>query len=182
MEVNVPLKSCIGSKMSKILIVIDMQNDFLTGSLANPAACEIIPNIQTEASKEEYDGIIFTKDTHDSNYLSTPEGQKLPVEHCLKGTWGHRVVGELLNINKPIKMINKTTFGSLDLWKQLEGVDEVTLVGTCTDICVVSNALILKAALPNLIINVIADCCAGSTDKNHEAALTIMRSCQINII
>jgi nicotinamidase/pyrazinamidase len=168
--------------MSKALIVVDMQNDFLTGSLANPAACEIIPNIRLEENKDEYDFVIFTKDTHQSDYLQTPEGKHLPIEHCIEGTWGHQVTDELLTIHKHLVVLNKPTFGSLELYKMLEDVNEVTLVGTCTDICVVSNALILKAALPELVVNVKADCCAGTTPENHEAALKVMKSCQINII
>lgn len=168
--------------MSKALIVIDMQNDFLTGSLANPDACKIIPYIRLEENKDEYDCIIFTKDTHQPDYLQTPEGKQLPIEHCIEGTWGHQLTNELLSIRKHFVVLNKPTFGSLELSKLLDDFNEVTLVGTCTDICVVSNALILKAALPELAVNVKADYCAGTTPENHEAALKVLKSCQINII
>lgn len=182
MEADAPLEFYIKNTMSKALIVIDMQNDFLTGNLANPDACEIIPNIRIEENKEDYDCIIFTRDTHNTNYLQTPEGKNLPIEHCIEGTWGHQIVDELLTVNKHLVTLNKPTFGSLELYKVVEDCEEVTLVGTCTDICVVSNALILKAAMPELVVNVKADCCAGTTPENHKAALQVMQSCQINII
>lgn len=171
--------------MNKILIVVDMQNDFLTGSLANPDACTIIPNILAEELKDDYEYILFTMDTHDDNYFQTAEGRMLPIKHCIKGTHGQQVVEELTTINKPMGFQLKSTFGSLELAETIKGFDnvsEVTLVGTCTDICVISNAIILKTLLPELTVNVISDCCAGTTPENHAAALKTMKSCQINII
>lgn len=179
--------------MNKALIIVDMQNDFVTGSLANPAAEAIIPGIKNLIENGKYDWVVFTQDTHYSNYLNTAEGKKLPIPHCISDDGdlsGWEVVSELTEaINTEdapgASYIWKPNFGSLQLAEHLEGVaqfDEVTFCGTCTDICVVSNALILKAMRPNLIINVKADCCAGLTPEKHEAALKVMESCQINII
>ena len=169
--------------MKKTLIVIDMQNDFVTGSLANPAAQAIIPNIKRKIEEYEREGneIIFTRDTHKANYLDTTEGKHLPVPHCIYGTWGWLIVDELNYPGYP--HINKTTFG-YPHWAYKDDFDEneIELVGTCTDICVVSNALILKAEFPNANITVDASCCAGVTPESHQAALTTMKMCQINVI
>ena len=169
----------------KILIVVDMQNDFVTGSLANPDAEAIIPGIAKKISEYEKNGdrIIFTRDTHKANYLETSEGKALPVPHCINGTKGWLVVDEL---NHPEYChINKPTFG----YRYWESdipcgypIDEIELVGTCTDICVLSNAIILKTQFPNIPITVDSSCCAGVTPAKHEAALEVMRSCQINVI
>lgn len=167
----------------KVLIVVDMQNDFLTGSLANPDACKIVPKI-IELAKN-YDEIWFTLDSHNSDYLQTAEGKALPIEHCIVGTEGWKLVEQLKSIDAPTHYIQKNTFGSLKLADAIDpfnDLEEVTFCGTCTDICVVSNALILKAMRPNLTINVKADCCAGLSPDKHEAALSVMQSCQINII
>ena len=167
--------------MKRTLIVIDMQNDFVTGSLANPTAQAIIPNIKEKIAKYEKNGdeIIFTRDTHTSNYLETLEGKHLPVSHCIGGTWGWLVVDEL---NHPeYQHINKTTFG-YPHWAYEGEFEEIELVGTCTSICVVSNALILKAQFPNVNITVDASCCACITPESHKAALTTMKMCQINVI
>lgn len=167
--------------MKKTLIVIDMQNDFVTGSLANPAAEKIIPNIKKkiEEYKKNGEDIIFTRDTHTVSYLGSPEGQKLPIEHCIYGTKGWLVVDEL---NYPeYRHINKSTFG-YPHWEYQELPEEVELVGTCTDICVVSNALLIKTHFPNIEVTVDASCCAGVTPESHQAALTTMKMCQINVI
>lgn len=167
--------------MKKTLIVIDMQNDFVTGALANPTAETIIPNIKKKIEEYERNGdkIIFTRDTHRSNYLETTEGKYLPVPHCIHGTWGWLVVDEL---NHPeYYHVNKTTFG-YPHWEYENDLEEIELVGTCTDICVISNALILKAQFPNANITVDASCCAGVTPESHQAALTTMKMCQINVI
>lgn len=167
--------------MSKMLIVIDMQNDFVTGSLANPDAQAIIPSIQKkiEEYKKNGDDIIFTRDTHTVSYLGSAEGQKLPVEHCIHGTKGWLVVDEL---NHPeYKHINKSTFG-YPHWEYEEIPEEVELVGTCTDICVVSNAILIKTYFPNTKVVVDAACCAGTTPTNQTAALMTMRACQIDVI
>lgn len=164
----------------KTLIVIDMQNDFVDGALGTKEAQAIVPNVKKKI--EEYvsngDEIIFTRDTHGTNYLETPEGKKLPVEHCIIGTHGWQIVDELEIPN--CQCINKPTFG----WTNWNGrlFYEIEIVGLCTDICVVSNALILKATYPEVEITVDASCCAGVTPESHNAALLTMKMCQINVI
>ena len=179
--------------MKKITVVIDMQNDFLTGSLANPDAVSIIPSVLNQIKNSDY--VIYTRDTHGENYLATQEGKKLPVPHCIEGTRGWQIVDELdPHSIADIKMwhiVNKPTFGDVNIWMDMyfadlvnwngEGV-EVTFCGTCTDICVVSNAMIVKSLYPELVVNVKADACAGLTPEKHKAALDVMSSCQINII
>lgn len=179
--------------MKKITIVIDMQNDFLTGALANPDAVSIIPSVLEEIKKADY--VMYTRDTHSDNYLKSQEGKNLPVPHCIEGTHGWQIVDELdPNSIADIKMwhiVNKPTFGDVNIWMDMyfadlvnwngEGV-EVTFCGTCTDICVVSNAMIVKSLYPELVVNVKADACAGLTPEKHKAALDVMSSCQINII
>ena len=164
----------------KTLIVIDMQNDFVTGSLGTKEAQAIVPNVKKKI--QEYvnrgDQIIFTRDTHYSNYLETQEGKMLPVEHCIYDTEGWEIVDELEVMN--CIYVNKTSFG-WDGWLKLN-YEEIELIGVCTDICVISNALILKAQFPEVKITVDASCCAGVTPELHEAALKVMRSCQINVI
>lgn len=167
----------------KHFVVIDMQNDFCTGALRNDAAVAIIPRIKAElqAAKAEGANIIFTRDTHADNYMETGEGKHLPVKHCVKDTDGWQVVPELMEeTDENTLFIDKTHFG-FDNWAEYvkEG-DEVVMVGTCTDICVVSNALALKA-IENVEVTVIADCCAGLTKEKHDAALDIMESCQCSI-
>ena len=174
----------------KTLIVIDMQNDFVTGALKNPAAEAIIPNIKKKI--EEYqsrgDEIIFTRDTHFANYLNTLEGKHLPVEHCIENTWGWEVVPEL-DIPE-CEHVNKTTFGHSfwDIKKdEKENVferyfNEVELVGVCTSICVLSNSLIIKAMHPEVEVTVDASCCACITPESHAAALLAMKTAQVNVI
>ena len=164
----------------KTLIVVDMQNDFVTGSLGTKEAQAIIPTVRKKI--QEYvnrgDQIIFTRDTHYSNYLDTHEGKMLPVEHCMYTTKGWQIV-EGLEV-PGCKYIDKETFG----WNNWNDYDyeEIELIGVCSDICVISNALILKAQFPETKITVDASCCAGVTPELHEAALKVMRSCQINVI
>lgn len=165
----------------KTLIVIDMQNDFIDGVLGTPEAQAIVPNVKKkiEEYKARGDEIIFTRDTHQSNYLETNEGKHLPVEHCINGTYGWLIADE---VNYPEhRHINKKTFG-YTLWNYEGEFEEIELVGLCTDICVVSNALILKAMYPEINITVDASCCAGVTPESHNAALTTMKMCQINVI
>ena len=167
----------------KHFIVIDMQNDFCTGALANKDAVAIIPRIKAElqAAKAEKANIIFTRDTHSENYLETGEGKHLPVKHCVKDTEGWQVVPELMEeTDEDTLFIDKLHFG-YDGWEEFikEG-DEVVICGTCTDICVVSNSLAIKA-IENVEVTVIADCCAGLTKESHEAALKVMECCQCNI-
>lgn len=167
----------------KHFVVVDMQNDFCTGALANKDAVAIIPRIKAElqAAKAEEANIIFTRDTHAENYMETGEGKHLPVKHCVKDTEGWQVVPELMEeTDEKTLFIDKTHFG-FDNWADYvkEG-DEVVICGTCTDICVVSNALALKA-IEGVEVTVIADCCAGLTKESHEAALKVMECCQCNI-
>lgn len=174
--------------MKKILIVVDMQKDFVDGSLGTKEAVAILPAVAKRI--REFDGqIIVTYDTHGENYLETSEGKKLPVAHCIRGTDGwqlHEEVQKALE-GKEYLSLEKPTFGSVklpELVKSLAGEEDfsVELLGLCTDICVVSNALLLKAHFYEKNICVNAACCAGVTPESHEAALTTMKMCQINIL
>ncbi|MCD8091013.1 MAG: cysteine hydrolase [Clostridiales bacterium] len=170
----------------KCLIVIDMQNDFISGSLGTAEAAEILPKAVKAAEKFEGE-IIFTKDTHGEDYLSTAEGRLLPVKHCIKNTEGWELESSLKEIceKRGCRVFEKGTFGSVKLAEALfaesEPFSEIQLIGLCTDICVVSNALLLKAYMPDVMISVRSDCCAGVTPEKHEAALKVMESCQIII-
>lgn len=166
--------------MKKTLIVVDMQNDFVDGSLGTPEAEQIVEKVRNKIKSYQKNGdeIIFTRDTHTEDYLNTNEGKHLPVEHCIEGTDGWKIVDGLEVPNA--KYINKPTFGWLN-WKE-QDLEEVELVGLCTDICVVSNALIIKAMYPEINITVDAGCCAGVTPETHKAALETMKMCQINVI
>ena len=184
--------------MNKILVVVDMQNDFLTGSLANESAVKVIPNIKREIESGKYTHIIFTRDTHTEKYLETQEGKRLPVTHCVQGTWGWQVCDELLHAKWgegiPPYFLDKPTFGYNDWFKfvwfeclihnTIDKDVEFTFTGTCTDICVVSNALAVKAAFPEATVKCVADCCAPlfGDSKRQEAALTVMESCQVDVI
>ena len=167
--------------MRKVLIVVDMQNDFVTGSLGSEAAQTIIPVIQSKMKEYQVNGhdVIFTRDTHYDNYLETFEGRNLPVPHCIKGTYGWEVVPELEN--PECQHIDKETFG-YSSWDKFSEYDEFELCGVCTDICVVSNALALRMFYPDKKIIVDANCCAGTSDEAHRAALLIMKSCQIEVV
>lgn len=179
MKIREELKS---EMKKKLLIVIDMQNDFIDGVLGTEEAVAIVPNVKAkiEEYKSRGDDIIFTRDTHQENYLETNEGKHLPFPHCIEGTHGWEIadgidIPDVLHINKP-------TFGWM-LWNT-HGITatEIELVGLCTDICLVSNGLILKATFPNANITVDATCCAGVTPESHSAALETMKKCQINVI
>ena len=167
--------------MKRTLIVIDMQNDFLYGSLKNEAALAIIPHVKKKI--EEYltngDEVIFTRDTHKSDYLSTNEGRHLPIKHCVYGTHGWLITDALSY--PECRHINKTTFG-YRYWEYEGDFESIEIVGTCTGICVVSNALILKAQFPEVNITVDASCCACVTPESHKNALEVMKLCQINVI
>ena len=175
--------------MRKILIVVDMQNDFVDGALGSNEAVAIVDNVVNKIN--EFDGeIIVTYDTHQNNYMETREGKYLPVPHCIKDTDGWQLndkVQKVLN-KKGYRVIHKPTFGStrlVEMFKEYEYDEkdtEVTLIGLCTDICVVSNAMLLKANYPEMDIAVDASCCAGVTPDSHKAALTTMKMCQINVI
>ena len=165
----------------KTLIVVDMQNDFVHGPLGTPEARAIIPNIKKKIDQyiEHGDRVIFTRDTHATNaYLKTNEGRHLPIKHCIYGTKGWMVVDEL-DVTT-CEHINKPTFG----WTYWDNYlfEEIELCGVCTDICVASNALMLKAMFSEINITVDANCCAGTTPENHKAALQVMKSCQIEVM
>ncbi len=165
--------------MKKTLIVVDMQNDFIDMALGTPEAVKIVPNVKKKI--EEYlkngDEVIFTRDTHHDNYLETAEGVKLPVVHCIEGSKGWQINSELPT--EGCRIIDKPNFGWPN-WKN-ESFEEVELIGLCTDICVVSNALIIKAQFPEIKVSVDSSCCAGVTPDTHEAALTTMKMCQVDV-
>ncbi len=172
--------------MRKILLVIDMQNDFINGSLGTSEAEAIVDRVAEEIRKYPAGDVIATRDTHTEDYLNTQEGRKLPVVHCVEGTSGWELHPQIANALKNAVVVDKPTFGSRKLAEMLEKLAEldeldVTLVGLCTDICVVSNALLIKAFLPETPVRVLADCCAGVTPESHQAALDTMRMCQIEI-
>lgn len=180
--------------MAKILVVVDMQNDFVTGALRNESAIEIVPNVVNEVDGALAQGkiVIFTRDTHGnaSEYMATEEGKNLPVPHCEEDTEGWKVIPELEGFRKTegVHTVNKDTFGSVGLGDLLgrisvaENIEEIEFIGVCTDICVISNALLAKAYLPNVPITVKADCCAGVTPASHSNALAAMTACQIKVI
>ncbi len=172
--------------MRDILIVVDMQNDFVSGSLAAPGAVDIVAPIKEKVLSFIGD-VIFTRDTHQSDYLLREEGKNLPVIHCVKNTPGWEIVPELRNLRE-VTVIDKPTFGSVELGETLRKMDKeerirnITLLGLCTDICVISNALLLKAFLPDAHIIVDASLSRGVSEKSHQTALEAMKSCQIEII
>lgn len=169
----------------KTLIVIDMQNDFITGPLGTPEAQAIVPRVKAkiEECRKRGDQIIFTRDTHYDSYLLTLEGKHLPVKHCILDTEGWQIVPGLWRSDD--HAVRKYGFG-YDEWDdaihELDFADSIELIGVCTDICVVSNALILKSYYRHIEITVDASCCAGTTPENHKAALQVMKCCQINVI
>nr|WP_294490829.1 isochorismatase family cysteine hydrolase [uncultured Mediterraneibacter sp.] len=173
----------------KVLVVVDMQNDFIDGSLGTKEAVDIVPAVAEKI--RQFEGkVIATRDTHKEEYLDSEEGRHLPVVHCVKGTKGWELcsqVADALSGKEGAKIIDKPTFGSVELGeyvKQLnekDTVEEITLIGLCTDICVISNALLLKAYLPEVPIRADVSCCAGVTPKSHERAAGAMEMCQIQI-
>ena len=169
--------------MNKLLIVVDMQNDFITGALGSLQAQQILPRVKekVERCKQQGGKVIFTRDTHREDYLETQEGRCLPIAHCILGTAGHLIADELSTGG--CEVFDKPNFGSLELAKKIAdgGFGEIELCGLCTDICVVSNAIILKAQLPETKITVDARCCAGVTQESHSAALLTMKMCQVTI-
>ncbi|MCQ2752660.1 MAG: cysteine hydrolase [Bacilli bacterium] len=172
----------------KILLIIDMQNDFVSGALKNVSAAKIVKNIENRASK--FKGkIFFTQDTHDAKtYLKTQEGKLLPIKHCIKGSKGWKIVDPLQKFINKNNTIQKPTFGSkklVELFNKLnkkEKIESITLVGTCTDICVISNAILLKTYFPEIPIIVEQKLCAGTSPKNHNAAILAMKCSQIKVI
>lgn len=174
--------------MKPLLIVVDMQNDFITQALGTSEAASIVPKAVQKISS--WDGpVIYTRDTHGTDYLSTAEGKKLPVVHCVKDTKGWQLDPRIADLCRPEDLlIDKPTFGSVSLshtaakMARQGEISSITLIGLCTDICVISNALLLKACLPELPISVDASCCAGATPESHENALKAMAACQIDIL
>ena len=172
--------------MQEILVVVDMQNDFVTGPLGTPEARTILPKV-AEKVKNFPGRVLFTRDTHEENYLESREGRALPVPHCIRGSRGWEICPELETLRKE-EPVDKPTFGSTGLGEVLRAADQygekigkITLVGVCTDICVISNALLLRAFLPEAEIAVDAACCAGVTPESHQTALRAMKACQIAI-
>ena len=171
--------------MQDILIVVDMQNDFIDGALGTPEAVAIVPNVLKKI--ESFSGkIIFTRDTHQENYMQTQEGAKLPVPHCIENSFGWQI-REGLEGHGEIAVLDKPTFGSRELGEMLleleqqEPIGSICLIGLCTDICVISNALLAKAFLPEVPVSVDAACCAGVTPQSHLNALAAMKMCQIAV-
>lgn len=171
--------------MQDILIVVDMQNDFIDGALGTAEAVAIVPKV-AEKVRDFKGTVIFTRDTHGENYMQTQEGRNLPVPHCIKGSRGWEVCPALEPLRTGLT-IDKPTFGSAELGKVLleldtkEPVGSITLVGLCTDICVISNAMIAKAFLPEVPVTVDAACCAGVTPESHRNSLNAMKMCQVRI-
>lgn len=175
--------------MEHILIVVDMQNDFVDGVLGSPEAVAILPAVAEKISQHK-GKIIFTRDTHTQDYMSTREGKYLPVPHCIKDTTGweiHPAVWSSMPEGGDVLVIDKPTFGSVELAGLLEKIHQdtpiatVTLIGVCTDICVISNAMLIKATLPEIDVVVDGSCCAGVTPESHANALSAMKMCQIVI-
>ena len=195
----------------KVVVVVDMQKDFIDGALGTPEAQKIVPLVAETIHQlaDPNTAIIFTKDTHTDNYMNTLEGKNLPVPHCIEGTAGYGIVDEVFEAwlchaqgenrymsgydaypvydENPIR-VKKPTFGSVELQNILYDmndrfeIEEITLMGVCTGICVLSNAILCKATLPEVPVNVVADCCACVTPESHKTALEAMKLCQINII
>lgn len=173
----------------KVLLVVDMQKDFVDGMLGTKEAQNIVSNVREKVEQHQQAGglVIFTKDTHSANYLNTKEGKKLPVPHCIKGEEGWMLIKELEElVTEDTPIYEKKTFGSVALGKDLKAkekeIEKVELIGLCTDICVISNALLLKAYIPQIEIVVDAKCCAGVTPESHENALKAMEMCQITVV
>jgi len=172
--------------MNDILIVVDMQNDFIDGALGTKEALAIVPAV-LEKIKGFEGRVIFTRDTHFDNYMDTQEGKNLPVPHCIKGSEGWQIRAELDALRKE-EAVDKPSFGSVELSTMLarenaeKPIGSVTFIGLCTDICVISNAMLIKAAMPEVPVIVDAACCAGVTPESHNNALEAMKMCQISVI
>ena len=181
----------------KVLVVVDMQNDFIDGSLGTAEAVSIVGNVVERVKNSKGELILFTQDTHQENYLDTPEGKKLPVIHCVEGTYGWRTNDEISGAWRansdtikvpelPENTFTKPVFGSVDLVAFLKAredeIEEIEILGICTDICVVSNAIMIKNTMPDIKISVNTACCAGVTPQSHMEAINTMRMCQIDII
>lgn len=174
--------------MKKILIVVDMQHDFIDGALGSPEAMAIVPNVVAKIKEYEANGdaIIYTADTHFEDYMETMEGKKLPVPHCIHATGGWHIPEDLYIANRPI--VHKYSFGSTNLHYYVDAmcradeIESIEFVGLCTDICVISNVMIIKAHYPNTKIIVDSSCCAGVTPESHVRALEAMKMCHIEVV
>ena len=168
----------------KLLVVVDMQNDFIGGALGTQEAQSILPAVRARIAdaRKEGEEVAFTRDTHGNDYLSTQEGKNLPVPHCIAGTEGHEIAAGLCLAGE--RVFDKPAFGSIELaaYVKAGGFAAVELVGVCTDICVISNALLIKAFCPEAEVCVRAGCCAGVTPQSHQTALAAMRACQVKIL
>ena len=174
--------------MKKVLVVIDMQNDFIDGALGTDEAVQIVGSVAEKIREYEGQTVFATRDTHEENYLETAEGRHLPVPHCIRGTKGWEIRPEIARALEEAgaEVIDKPTFGSEVLARKLQKMAEqeelsIELAGLCTDICVVSNALLIKAKLPETPLRVDPACCAGVTRESHEAALLTMKMCQVDV-
>ena len=173
----------------KVLIVVDMQTDFVDGALGTPEAVAIVPNVVQRVAQgiEQGETILFTRDTHEPDYMDSQEGRNLPVPHCIRDTEGWEIIPQLKPYIVGFAPVDKPTFGSVNLAQTLAAIhqgtpiEHITLIGLCTDICVISNALLLKAFLPEVPISVDASCCAGVTPQSHLNALSAMKLCQITV-
>ena len=172
--------------MRRMLVVVDMQNDFIDAALGTAEAVAVVDAVKEKIRSYPIENVIATMDTHGENYLETQEGRNLPVTHCVKGSDGWKIRPDIATLLDGAKIYEKPTFGSTALATDLQTLSqsediELELIGLCTDICVVSNALLLKAYMPEVRISVDASCCAGVTPEKHLAALETMRSCQVNV-
>jgi len=173
----------------KVLVVVDMQTDFVDGALGTPEAVAIVPNVVQRVAQgiEQGETILFTRDTHEPDYMDSQEGRNLPVPHCIRDTEGWEIIPQLKSYAVGFAPVDKPTFGSVNLAQTLAAIhqgtpiEHITLIGLCTDICVISNALLLKAFLPEVPISVDASCCAGVTPQSHLNALSAMKLCQIAV-
>lgn len=173
----------------EILIVVDMQNDFVSGALGTKEAVDIVPYVvgRVVDGVNRGETILFTRDTHAENYMETQEGRNLPVPHCVRGTEGWEIIPQLREYTEGRTIVDKPTFGSAELGTLLaelngkDPIEKITLIGLCTDICVISNAMLVKAFLPEVPVAVDALCCAGVTPESHTNALAAMKVCQITV-
>ncbi|MGN1383522.1 MAG: cysteine hydrolase family protein [Eubacterium sp.] len=173
--------------MRKILIVVDMQNDFVTGALGSAEAEAIVPAVRRKILAYPEADRFATMDTHKDNYLTTQEGRHLPVKHCIRGSEGWKLIPEIDDLIPQERRICKPSFGSEELAEKMKALAQteelsIELIGVCTDICVISNAVLLKAALPETPVSVDPACCAGVTPESHEAALQTMQACQVDLL
>lgn len=173
--------------MKKVLVVIDMQNDFITGVLGNSECRAVVPHVvkRVQEAVNDHTDLLFSQDTHQENYLSTQEGRKLPIPHCIENTDGWNIIPELEETAEQKGIVfKKETFGSRDIaeYVKAHGYEEVELIGVCTDICVISNAMTIKSFVPEAEISVNEACCAGVTPQSHRTAVEAMKACQINLI